>query len=475
MFACACAPSGYPAATPNWVNDTASVRPSFPTPIADRYRDVAAKIIATARADRGAYAKLEVITDTIGARLAGSPALDKAIAWAAQAMKDDGLEVRTEKVMVPHWVRGEADGAITAPIARRVGVLALGGSVSTPKGGITAPVVVVHNWKELDAKADQVKGAIVVYNVPLPAYSEETGSGYGHTVQYRGGGASQAAKRGAVAALVRSVTAKSLHTLHTGAMRYDKDQPKIPTASITIEDAELLDRLAAKGTVTMRLRIETQELPEAESANVIGEIKGREKPDEVVVISGHIDSWDVGQGAHDDGAGIVTMMQAGKVLKELGLVPRRTIRIVLFTNEENGLRGGRGYAAAHQAELDKTVFALESDFGGFAPRGFGIGHKDKDALGRMQTRMTDIASLLRGFGASRVTPNGHGGADIEPMAAAGVPQVGLDVDGHDYFDYHHTDADTLDKVKPQDIADMVAAVAVMAYVVADMPDRVDSP
>ena len=353
-------------------------------------------------------------------------------------------------------------------------MLALGGSVSTPKGGITAPVVVVHDWKELDAKAEQVKGAIVVYNVAMPPYSEETGAGYGQTVQYRGAGASQAAKRGAVAALVRSVTARSLDTLHTGAMRYDKDLPKIPTASITVEDAELLDRLAAKSNVTMRLRIETQDLPDVASANVIGEIKGSEKPDEVVVISGHIDSWDVGQGAHDDGAGIVTMMQVGKTLKQLKLVPRRTIRIVLFTNEENGLRGGKGYALAHEAELGKTVFALESDFGGTAPRGFGIGHRDNDALARMQTRMTDIASLLRGFGASKVTP-GHGGSDIQPMQAAGVPQVGLDVDGHAYFDYHHTEADTLDKVRPEDLSDMVAAVAVMAYVVADMPDRVDAP
>ena len=474
----ACAPAGSPQApTPGWVNDTSSYAgPNAVPPLVERYRDAAAKIIATARADHGAYKKLAYLTDQIGNRLAGSAALDKAIAWAAQTMKDDGLEVRTEKVMVPHWVRGVEEGAIMTPVQRPLRMLTLGGSVPTPKGGLTAPVVVVHDWKELDAKADQIKGAIVVYNVAMPAWSADSGSGYGSVVPYRWGGASQAAKRGAVAALVRSVTAKSLSTPHTGSMGYDKDQPKIPVAAITVEDAELLDRLTGsqKQPVTVRLRIEPQQHPDVESANVIGELRGREKPDEIVVIGGHIDSWDVGQGAHDDGAGCVTMMQALRVLKQLGLVPRRTIRVVLFTNEENGTRGARAYAEEHKAELGKTVLALESDSGGFAPRGFSVGHKDPEAAKRMRARLTEIAALLGPLGKLRVR-EGHGGTDIEPMEPAGVPQVGLDVANETYFDYHHTEADTLDKVKPQDLADMVAAVAVLAYVVADLPDRVDAP
>jgi carboxypeptidase Q len=457
------------------VNDTSQKGATAkPSPIVDSYRDVAAKIIATARADRGAYKKLAYLTDNIGARLAGSPNLDKAIAWAAQTMKDDGLEVRTEKVMVPHWVRGAEEASITAPVTRPIRVLTLGGSVATPKGGITAPVVVVHDWKELEAKAEHIRGAIVVYNVAMPKWSVEEGSGYGKIVEYRSAGASRAAKLGAVAALVRSVTATSLSTPHTGAMRYAPDQPKIPTASITIEDAELLDRLTRDNAVTMRLRLEPQQLPDVESANVIGELRGREKPDEIVVIGGHIDSWDVGQGAHDDGAGCVTMMQAVRLLKALGLQPRRTIRVVLFTNEENGVRGARAYAETHKDELAKTVFALESDSGGFAPRGFGIGHRDPEAVKHMRTHLSDVATLLAPLGKLRVEP-GHGGTDIQPMAYAGVPQVGLEVESSKYFDYHHTEADTLDKVDPQDLADMVAAVAVLAYVVADLPGRVDAP
>lgn len=468
-----CAPATYEASTPAWVNDTSSLEPGTPTPLANKYRATADKIIAHARADRGAYAKLAELTDKIGNRLAGSAALDRAIAWAAQTMKDDGIDVRTEKVMVPHWSRGIEMGSITTPIARDLHVLGLGGSVATPRGGITAPVVVVHNWDELDQKREQVKGAIVVYNVAMPAWTEEHGSGYGATVQYRGNGASRAAKYGAVAALVRSVTARSLSTPHTGAMRYDADLPKIPTASISVEDAELLDRLAKKGPVSVYFRLDAQTFPDAESANVIGELRGSELPDEYVVIGAHLDSWDVGQGAQDDGAGVVTMMQTLKTLKALGLTPRRTIRVVLFTNEENGLRGGRAYAADHAAELPKTVLALESDSGCFAPRGFEVAHKDPAAASRASARVAEIASLLHSFGATHVETSSGGGADISPMQAAGVPALGLDVDGRLYFDYHHTEADTLDKVNPAHLADMVAATAVLAFVVADMPGRVD--
>ena len=488
-----CAPAPAPHHTPAWVSDTgsgsaaaappaagsaapASATPAAPAPaassgIADRYRAPVDKIIAAARADRGAYQKLAHLTDHIGNRLAGSAALDRAIAWAAQAMKDDGHDVHTEKVMVPHWVRGAESAELTAPITRPLHVLGLGGTVGTPKAGITARVVVVHDWAELEAKRDQVKGAIVLYDVAMPKWTEEKGSGYGETVEYRGKGPSRAAKLGAVAVLMRSVTAHSLRSPHTGALQYEEGVTKLPALAVTVEDATLITRLAGEGPVTVHLRSEAQALPDVASANVIGELRGSEKPDEIIVIGGHIDSWDVGQGAHDDGTGIVTMMQALTTLRKLGLQPRRTIRAVLFTNEENGLRGGRAYAKDHTAELASTVMALESDSGGFAPRGFSVGAKP-EAEGAITARVTEIAGLLRSLGALHVKP-GHGGADIGPMEPGGVPTIGLDVDNRTYFDIHHTDADTLDKVDPAALADDVAAVAALAFVVADMPDRLD--
>jgi carboxypeptidase Q len=473
-LAAACAPEPEPRPPPKWIADTSTF--AAPKRIADRYRAVATRIIAAARTDRGAYAKLEELTDRIGNRLSGSPQLERAVAWAMRAMKDDGLDARTEKVMVPHWVRGAEDATIVSPIERPLRIIGLGGTVATPARGLTAPVVVVHDWKELEAAGERVKGAIVLYDVAMPAYSEEHGSGYGKVVEFRWAGAVRASKQGAVAVLMRSVTAHSLRSPHTGAMGYDDKVTKIPAAAISVEDATLIDRLAKRGPVTVRLRLESQQLPDAESANVIGELRGSSAPDELVVIGGHIDSWDVGQGAHDDGAGIVTMMQALAVLKKLGLQPRRTIRVVLFTNEENGLRGGRAYAEQHKDELARTVLAVESDSGAFAPRGFTIGHKEIDSLARMHGRFADIVSLLGPIGATKIVSEGHtGGADIAPMAPAGVPQAGLEVDGRTYFDIHHTDADTLDKVDPQLLADDVAAVAVLAYIVADLPERVDAP
>jgi len=467
----ACAADPPQPRTPAWVADTSSFTPGRPpTPIADRYRGTAARILAAARGDRDAFAKLRQLTDHVGNRLSGTAQLDKAIAWAAQAMTADGAEVHTEKVMVQHWVRGAEDADLVSPIARKLHVLGLGGTIG---GTVTAPVVVVHDWAELDAKQAQVKGAIVLYDVAMPKWTEDKGSGYGETVQYRGAGASRAAKYGAVAILMRSVTAHSLRTPHTGALVYADGVPKIPAFAVTVEDATLITRLAAEGPVTVHVRSEAQTLPDAVSANVIGELRGRDKPDEIVVIGGHIDSWDVGQGAHDDGAGAVTMMQALTTLRKLGLTPRRTIRVVLFTNEENGTRGGRAYAKDHAAELPNTVLAVESDSGGFAPRGFSVAAKP-EVEDRVKARVADIGSLLASIGASRATI-GHGGSDIGPLMPAGVPTLGLDTEGSTYFDIHHTDADTLDKVDPAALADDVAAVAALAYVVADMPERIDAP
>jgi carboxypeptidase Q len=492
-----CAPAPAPSRAPAWVSETkpygapaapavaaAPVVPAAPgvpaapvvaaaATIASRYAAAVDQIITAARADRGAYQKLAYLTDRIGHRLSGSAALDRAIAWAVQAMQADGHDARTEKVMVPHWVRGREAAELTAPIARPLVVLGLGGTVATPRGGITAPVVVVRNWAELEARRDAVRGAIVLYDVAMPKWSQDKGSGYGETVEYRSAGASRAAKLGAVAVLVRSVTAHSLRTPHTGALRYADGVAKIPALAVTIEDSMLIARLAGEGPVRVRVRSDAKLLPDVASANVIGELRGRERPDEIVVIGGHLDSWDVGQGAHDDGAGVVTMMQAITTLRRLGLVPRRTIRVVLFTNEENGLRGGIAYARDHAAELANHVLALEADSGGFSPLGFSVQTKP-EVEERVRARLAEIAALLASIGATRVTI-GYGGADIGPMVPAGVPTVGLVTDGRTYFDYHHTEADTLDKVDPQALADGVAAVAALAYVVADLPDRVDAP
>jgi carboxypeptidase Q len=339
-------------------------------------------------------------------------------------------------------------------------MLGLGDSVGTPAGGVTAEAVVVHSFDELEALGERVRGKIVVYNVPF--------TNYGATVQYRALGPSRAAKYGAVAAIVRSVTPVSLQTPHTGSLRYDEAQPKIPAAAVTIEGVEMLERMQARGEhPRLRLQMGAHFLPDAESANVVAEIRGREKPEEVVVIGGHIDSWDVGQGAQDDGGGAVATWEAVRLLKKLGLRPRRTVRVVLFTNEENGARGGIAYADAHKAELANHVLTIESDSGVFRPTGFGLSEK---ATPQARADMIEIAKLLSGIRADHINPDGEG-TDIAPMMQAGVTGASLDVDGTHYFDIHHTQADTFDKVNPQEFASCVAALAVMAYVVADMPER----
>jgi len=376
-------------------------------------------------------------------------------------MNRDGLEnVHTEKVMVPHWVRGEENLELKSPVSHKLAMLGLGNSAGTPPEGITAEAVVVRNFEELDALGDKVRGKIVVYNAPFTTYEA--------TVPYRINGPSRAAKHGAVAAIVRSVTPSSLHTLHAGSLEYLEDQPKIPAAAVTIECAELLQRLQERDEHPhLRLTMGAMFLPDAESANVIAEIKGREKPDEVVLIGGHIDSWDVGAGAHDDGGGCIVSWETIRLLKALGLRPRRTIRVVLFTNEENGVRGGNGYRDAHRTELTNHVLAIESDFGVFNPVGFGLSVK---ATPQARADFIEIGKLLRGLGAGRIAPDGTG-VDIDPIMREGVTGASLDVEGTHYFDIHHTQADTFDKVRPQELAACVAALAVMSYVVADMPHR----
>jgi Zn-dependent M28 family amino/carboxypeptidase len=439
--------------------------------LADQYRDVAERIVKQTLAGNDAYAKLEHLCLEIGHRLSGSPQLEKAIDWAVETMKKDGQQnCRREKVMVPHWSRGTESATILEPRVSPMRMLGLGGSIGTPPGGITAEVVVAEDEDALDALGDAVKDKIVLFNKVMPPYHPEKGAGYGSTVRYRTHGADFAAAKGAVACLVRSVTAHSLRTPHTGAMRYGDEAPKIPAAAISTEDAEMIARLFQRGTpVKVKLEMQAQTLPDAESANAVAELRGSTRPEEVVVMGGHIDAWDVGQGAHDDGAGCVMAMEAINVLRKLGLTPKRTIRVVLWTNEENGLAGGRAYAERHADDLDKHVAAIESDSGAFKPQGYGLSCTDKEREKRAVGQMSEILSLIEPHVGPLQAKAGGGGADISPMKDSGVVLIGHHVEGSHYFDYHHTEADTIDKVDPRELSQNVAVLAATAYILADMP------
>jgi len=436
------------------------------------YQDEARRIIEAVMKGNDSYLKLQELCDDIGNRLSGSERLDRALKWAKHSMINDGQEnVRIEKVMVRRWVRGKESLELLYPQKFSMAMLGLGGSVGTPINGITAEVIVARDKKHLDELGDKASGKIVLFNFPMPKYDPEKGSGYGKTVKYRGFGASWAAEKGAVACLVRSVTAHSLRSPHTGAMRYLDNIKKIPTCAVSVEDAEMMARIIARGgKVRVKLYMEAKTHDPVPSGNVIAEYRGSEKPDEIVVIGGHIDSWDVGQGAHDDGTGCVIAMEVIHVLRKLGLRPRRTIRVVLWTNEENGLAGGLQYAKDHEKEADKTFAAIESDSGGFDPQGFSIDLEDdkKEEIAAEQLR--DILKLLEPLGKFRVR-TGSSGADVGPLRKQGVPAMGLWVDMRKYFDYHHSHADTVDKVDPKELSRCVAVMAVMAYILADRPGK----
>ncbi len=430
--------------------------------LTEQYRVVANKLIDAAMADQGGMEKLAYLCDRIGNRLSGSLALEKAVAWAAAQMNHDGLvNVSTPRVKVPHWVRGNESAFIVDPVNKRLAMLGLGGSVATPKRGITAEVVAVSSFEELEKKGRAgIEGKIVLFNVPY--------EGYGRTVVYRTAGPSHAARLGAVAALVRSITPISLQSPHTGAVEYLEGVAKIPAAAVTIEDALLIQRLVDGGnTVSVHLEMEGHMLPDADSANVIGEIPGRERPDEVVVIGGHIDSWDVGAGAQDDGSGIITALEAAHLIHQLGLRPRRTIRVVFWTNEENGGAGGVAYRQWIGDAVRNHMAAIEMDGGAEKPAGFGLttAGESQAALNRAR----EIGRLLDRIDAGSVQPGG-GGADIAPLLHDGVPGFAVRTVATHYFEYHHSRADTVDKVKLEDLRGNIAAMAVMAYVLADMPE-----
>jgi carboxypeptidase Q len=425
----------------------------------DEYREPASRILGAAMVDSFAWRRLATLTDRIGNRLSGTPELARAIEWALAEMKHDGLEnVHAEPVMVPHWVRGRESAEIIEPAHHQIAMLGLGDSIGTPNGGIQAEAIVVHSFQEMEAASSRVHGRIVIFNVPFTTYEQ--------TRPYRSDAPSRAAQLGALAVMVRSIGPAGLRLPHTGGLTYAANAPKIPGAAIASEDADRLQRMADRGErIVLRLQMEAHFDPDAASANVIGEIRGREKPDELVVIGGHIDSWDVGAGASDDGGGIVATWEALRLMKSLGLRPRRTIRVVLWTNEENGGRGGRAYRDQHLAELPKHVMMLEADSGLFRPVSFAV---TANASARETVRA--IASLLANIDAATVT-GGGGGSDIGPSVTAGsIPAVSYEGTG-DYFLLHHTPADTVDKIDPVDVSRAAAAIGVMSYVIADLPQR----
>ncbi len=425
-----------------------------------QYRETADKLIDAALADREGYERLAYLCYRIGNRLSGSPALERAVAWSAEQMKAAGLSnVRVIPARVPRWVRGEESARLVAPLEKPLHMLGLGMSVGTPPEGITAEVVAVSDFGELDKLgADRVRGRIVLYN--------EAYRGYWPTVNYRRTGASHAAALGAVAVLVRSVTPLAMQIPHTGEMRYDDAQPRIPAAAVSPEDAMMIARLAAGGAIVkVHLRMSAHMEPDADSGDVIGEIPGKERPEEVVVIGGHLDSWDVGQGAQDDGASIIACLQAVAMMKKLGLEPRRTIRVAFWVNEENGGRGGEAYRAWIGDRIANQVAAIEMDGGAETPVGFGA-NVDQASAGLLR----QVGRLLERVGAGDIG-GGGGGADIEPLMRDGVPGLAERTVGTHYFDWHHSEADTFDKVNLDDFRKNMAAMAVMGYVLADMPGR----
>jgi hypothetical protein len=375
-------------------------------------------------------------------------------------MREAGLSnVRTIPVKVPHWVRGSESARMLAPLEKPLHMLGLGMSIGTPPGGITADVVAVSDFSELEKLGrERIQGKIVLYN--------QVYRGYGPTVIYRRNGASRAAALGGVAVLVRSITPLAIQIPHTGEMHYDDGAPRIPAAAVSPEDAMMIARLCADGVpVRVHLEMSAHMEPDADSADVVGEIPGKEHPEQVVVIGGHLDSWDVGQGAQDDGASVIACLQAVALMKKLGLQPRRTIRVAFWVNEENGGRGGEAYREWIGDRIKDQVAAIEMDGGAETPRGFGAA-----VDGQSLDLLRQAGKLLDRVGAGEVT-GGGGGEDIGPLMRDGVPGLAERTAGTHYFDWHHTEADTFDKVTLDDFRRNMAALAVMGYVLADMPER----
>lgn len=418
-----------------------------------------------------AYKQTAYLTNNIGPRLSGSPQAQRAVEYVADEMRKLGLEVQLQELKVPHWVRGEEKAELVEfegmakGSTQRIVIAALGGSIATDASGLTAEVVVVKDYDELKALGkEKIQGKIVLFNVKFDrrlSDANQAGTAYGQVSNYRGNGAIEAAKLGAVAVLVRSAGGSQNRVVHTGMMRYEDGVTKIPAAATTYEDAELIDYLSKQGKVKLRLLMTPQTFPDATSYNVLADFKGSEKPDEIVIVSGHLDSWDLGTGALDDAVGVAMAMQTVYSLKQLNFKPKRTIRVVAFMNEENGFVGANTYA--ERANIEKHFAAIEGDLGASHPIGFIFAGKAE-----AMPFLSPLAKILSSQGSGLIDRRGNASSDISTLTAKGVPSFGPWFDTRTYFDYHHTEADTLDKVVPQELAENAALMAVLAYGLANL-------
>lgn len=425
------------------------------------YEDIAKEIINLAvygKAQNRSYERLELLVDTVGPRLSGSQNLEKAIQIMYQNLQQDGLEnVHLEPVKIPHWERGEESAVMLAPRIHKMAILGLGSSIGTPPEGIKAEVLVVTSFDELQRRASEARGKIIVYNQPY--------MGYEMTVQYRVRGAVEAAKVGAVASLIRSVASFSIYSPHTGVQEYEDGVPKIPTACITVEDAEMISRMASRGnTIIIHLKMGAKNYPDTSSFNTVAEITGSKYPEQVVLVSGHLDSWDVGQGALDDGGGAFISWEALSLIKDLGLRPKRTLRLVLWTAEEQGGVGASQYYELHKANISKYSLVMESDSGTFLPTGLQFTGSDK-----ARAIMKEVMSLLQPLNITQVYSDGEG-TDIDFWMQAGVPGASLRDDLYKYFSFHHSHGDTMTVMDPKQMNVAAAVWTVVSYVVADMEE-----
>ena len=421
--------------------------------------------------DDYAYQQVAHLSDNIGPRPEGSPQAQAAVEYVAEELRKLGLEVHLEKVMVPRWVRGQESAELVeypgqAPgTTQKIVLIGLSGNKPTSPEGITADVVVVNSFAELKALGrEKVAGKIVLFNVLFDHRKAADGlalDAYEEGAVYRGLGAERAAALGAVGTLVRSIGNADYRLPHTG---WSAPAP-IPAAAVTSEDAGLIARLAAEGRVRLHLVLTSYTGAPVQSYNVIGDLKGAEHPEQVVIVSGHLDSWDPGTGAIDDGAGVAVAMETAQLVQQLHLHPRRTIRVIAWMDEENGGEGHDAYAQQHAAEFANHVGAIESDLGASHPVGFWV-HASPAALPWLEP----VQEILRSFGANLMKPSAETASDIEPLSKAGVPAFSVMQDARTYFNYHHTAADTLDKIVPEELRENAAAMAVLGYALAEMPE-----
>ena len=421
------------------------------------------QIFDKALVDGKSYTWLHYLTTEVGARLSGSPGAAAGVEWSRHELENVADSVWLQPVMVPHWIRGQKEiGRIMntkkyGPI--EVNGCALGSSVGTGPAGVSGTVVEVKSFDELKQLGERyLKGKIVFFNRPMDVKSVDAFAAYGGAVEQRGYGPSEAAKYGAIGVIVRSMGLNPEDYPHTGGLRYAPNIPKLPAIAISTNHADRLSKLL-KEEKDVQFYFEThcETLPDAPSFNVIGEIKGSEYPDEIIVVGGHLDSWDLAQGAHDDGAGCVQAMEVIRLFKILGIKPKRTIRAVMFMNEENGLRGGIEYAKQAALKKEKHIAAIESDRGGFTPRGFTMTATDP-----IKTKIRSWKPLLEPYGLTDFSQEG-GGADISPLEPMGVPVLEFLPDSQRYFDYHHTQEDTIDKVSRRELELGAASMTALVY------------